>query len=696
MSENDEPWTLFKGAWIALDNLIPRAEVEIKPEPIKPDELNAWLQANPALNATPLMIISLAYYLFKAPSLPKSGLLKLTAPNIFRYFSEREVQLITSEVEDYVKINPNIANEIEPEGTCLLKAIAAITGGLNATIIRNLGIELKLQDLDYQPPHYKHLNKLSLLVDGVLPALHPDIFAADFLAFCLEKYSINQEAKWIFAALRITKDNFFSAAEETHSHFDRLNRLAFDSHTTLAQVWPVQALSEAMDNQLYSSWIALHMSKESFSTPLKEISPPALTACINREIAPEYEALYLTKLADFLMVQKQFNFETVTVFIQKARAIYDTEIAGNFDKISPNFASIITVCTKYYQCAGDYAEALDCSRKALQTYRGFVEQDYSAFVIKYTQCLDRQANILTTMGDLDAAVPAIEEAVYILNNVAANFPQNNSYLAQSLITLANCLARAGKKNEGLKYISQAHNLYKELAINDSCMYEMDHYKCLFHLRNHIMLAENVDELIKISYLIMELGNELPLEEQHSINELMSSFTTAGNWLLDVEGEERKIECRMTAKGIYEKLSVRNFSEYGPIFADYLTRFSNWLYEIGHERLRYQVNGAELFMLDMLYTNEPDTYRASYAISMIQVSILLAKMGNYDNAISKNKKGIEMLEIEVEKNFTETAPWLVNGYRNLYFKFNKLGNIDEANHALQKAQDIQKQIDMNKS
>ena len=262
LDSKDERLELLESAWGELNALRRDSEeasvAEKKPLPIDGASFRAW-EAKPDVPSTPLMILALAVYVFETDCLKETGksIANLSIQKIFRYLSKKEADRIEKEVNEYSNTHSMKRGELEFEGVLLIKAVAAIAGELDYDALRAL-IQYLNGKVDYGLPGVKILRRLSVLTDGLVPAMGPDLLAADFLIYCLSEFAKSDAEEWVLAATGITEvDRGNVDNERVEQNFSRLNRLIGDSERVLYRSWPIEAIKNKVNNNnAFSQFLA--------------------------------------------------------------------------------------------------------------------------------------------------------------------------------------------------------------------------------------------------------------------------------------------------------------------------------------------------------------------------------------------------------------------------------------------------------
>ncbi len=222
-------WQLFQAAWSRIIQL--KNQPESSP-PINQSDFKQW-QLSHVLHGTPLFIIAYAINL-----VDDTDKIDLSGVQVLNGLLEREIKSLSAEAENL---------GIDCSAVVILKALAAISGGLNQTQLAQMRNQ---QGLDWLP----NAQALSGLTDwqhattdangnqfsGQLSALQPDMLAATLLANQL--HNNDHSGLLQFAALDV--------APQIKNASSRLARLIHDATQVLELPWPMQSLIELVPGNL--------------------------------------------------------------------------------------------------------------------------------------------------------------------------------------------------------------------------------------------------------------------------------------------------------------------------------------------------------------------------------------------------------------------------------------------------------------
>ncbi|NBQ67740.1 MAG: toll/interleukin-1 receptor domain-containing protein, partial [Nitrosomonadaceae bacterium] len=124
--------------------------------------------------------------------------------------------------------------QLDPHCLVMLRALAAIAGKLPGEALRQLIQASETLPLDIHLPALSQLKQTSLWLNGGIPALQPDLLAADLLHHALTQIADDQAGIWQYNAL--------AAAPDQREASSMLGRLIHDTQFILQRAWPLQAL----------------------------------------------------------------------------------------------------------------------------------------------------------------------------------------------------------------------------------------------------------------------------------------------------------------------------------------------------------------------------------------------------------------------------------------------------------------------
>ncbi|PTQ77565.1 hypothetical protein C8R26_10752 [Nitrosomonas oligotropha] len=214
---NADAWQLFQEAWKQLHQRQQRA---VPPLPLTPAAFHHWQQRH-TTHRRPLFVLALAVHCMKQP-----GAHELNAPEILRALVQQyEINRLVKEAKQM---------QLDPHCLVMLRALAAIAGKLPGEALRQLIQASETPPLDIHLPALNQLKQTSLWLDGGIPALQPDLLAADLLHHALTQIADDQAGAWQYCAL--------AAAPDQCEASSILGRLIHDAQFILQRSWPLQAL----------------------------------------------------------------------------------------------------------------------------------------------------------------------------------------------------------------------------------------------------------------------------------------------------------------------------------------------------------------------------------------------------------------------------------------------------------------------
>lgn len=215
--EDSQGWHIFEAAWQKIRSL---KEMPTNVLPLDQASFEQW-QKSDKLHLRPLFIIAFALHLSECPSD-----IRLQGPAIIRELVNRERQRLKIEIDKLNKNRTEMGEKpLQFEALQLLFALAGIVGQLNKNAIAALQA---VNCDDIQIPSPRELDKTSLWRAGGIPALQPDLLAAQLLNDELNNEFISP-GPWLLTCLIFSGDR-----QKIAESLSQLGRLRFDHNILFA------------------------------------------------------------------------------------------------------------------------------------------------------------------------------------------------------------------------------------------------------------------------------------------------------------------------------------------------------------------------------------------------------------------------------------------------------------------------------
>jgi len=638
LNDAEEEWSLMESAWYRLNKLeILSSQEESKIEdiflPIKKIELITWLKRqnliDMGLNSTPLMIIALSLYLFKKKNRNEIQLSQLRFPKIIRSLSEYEEDRITQEIEKAKKAK-YISSDVMSEGVLLIKAMATITDGMDDKIVRNLIEDLKRYDIDYLPPEAKYLKSknLSLWENAQLPALTPDILAADFLFYCLKNYAQNQEAEWIFSVMGLNKTSR-QTDKQISNNFTRLDRLIFDSKAKLTQSWPINALCSAIQKERHhSEWISHHLAKDNGFSPLLPLIVQSLRASLTYPQPPVMEAYCLMNLSQRCGNKKNENEEAIELG-RRAIAIYKLLSKQDYNLIGGELAKTRSNLSNRLVKIGNIDEALLESKQAINIFKDLVNSGNMSHLPDAGRVLIAHSALLFKAGKLDQALLASREAVNIFQSIGNNYSGFETDLAKTLINHSIYLVKTGDFADGIHKELLAIKIIETLSRDNYNSHVPCLAQCLHNLSIHLMEASDAD-INKVIHQAAKIYQDIATN-----NCIASSpvLTQCLGCLLGQLGNVRlnSALCAVQyATSIYKDLIQLEYNKYAPNLGQCLSTLASLLSKTDNQAAAVNTYQQLIDLYRILSKENGPVYALKLARRLTDLSILIFSLDQSDD------------------------------------------------------------------
>lgn len=511
---NADAWQLFQEAWQSLHQRQQRA---VPPLPLTPAAFHQWQQRH-ATHRHPLFVLALAVHGMQQP-----GAHELNAPEILRALVQQyEINRLVKEAKQM---------QLDPHCLVMLRALATIAGKLSGEALRQLIQASDTLQLDIRLPALNQLKQTSLWLDGGIPALQPDLFAADLLHHALTEIVDDQAGAWQYCA--------FKAAPNKQEASSNLGRLIHDVQSILQRAWPLQVLIDwvVMDGERIITTNGALCRSNNLERSLLPLANAVWVRMVLTcdQLAQENFAEYGPTLANSLnnwsisLADSGLRAEALSV-IKRAIGIYERLAEGNnFVVYGNDFALTLNNLSIRLAERGQHEEALLAIKRAVNIYERLTKFNFVAYGPNLALSLNNLSIHLSDSEQHAEALIAIKRTISVYEHLAEeNFTVYGQRLAASLSNWSLYLARSRARTEALTAIECAVTIYEKLAESNFAAY----------------------------------GSELAL--------------VLNNWSLRLVENGRGAEALAVVKravAIREQLAQENFAAYGPALANSLDNWS---------------------------------------------------------------------------------------------------------------------------
>ena len=440
-------WELFQAAWQQLHR---RKQLAVPPLPLTESSFQQWQQLN-AAHRRPLFVLALAIHRMLQPDARD-----LSAPVILRALVQQyEINRLVKEAKQL---------SLDPYSLVMLRALAGISGKLDSAALRQLIPASETLPLDIRLPVLNQLKQTSLWSQDEVPALQPDLLAADLLHYALTEVAGDQAGAWQYCTLVAAADS-----RETSSI---LGRLIHDAQFILKRPWPLSALIDWVTQDAERSAVlnaALRRNNLEWTLLPLAIATNQSAVQTYEQLAQDNFAVYGPALAMSLnnlsshLAESGKRAEGLTA-IERAVTIYEQLAQDNFAAYGPYLALGLNNLSNRLAESGRRAEALTAVKRAVTIREQLAQVNFIAYDPALAQSLTSLSNRLGESDRGAEGLVAIERVVAIYEQMTqANFAAYSPALARSLNNLSNCLAESGRCAEGLAAIERAVAIYEQLA-----------------------------------------------------------------------------------------------------------------------------------------------------------------------------------------------------------------------------------------
>ena len=412
LTSETDLWCLFSGTYNKYCELLGQQNARENDtlsldEPGIRQRYISWLKQSES-HTNPLMTIALAVYL---ASHSESAVLErefeLKGVEVIRYFTKKEEFLIVNELKRHNN-NQRCSEEVDIGSMLLLKAITAICVYLDEIDIREYSEYISLDNVDYKIPKTSTLRSLSILSSGKLEALSPDIIAADFLAYCLDKYAKGNAGFWV---LPLLAQDFYDVrrGDEFLDRIARLKRLVDDAVNILGHEWPIEDLSQKLNYypNFCEKFVELTSDKELGSNLNPFLAQALRIAVSQKSISPEKRSFYYSVIGSLPCVKEE---EAIYVLYQ-AIQLLNSLAEQDKDKFGPSLAANYFHLAQQVASIGNFITAISAAEAARAGFKKYLDHDrpsYTGLLLKVELLL---SDLYSKNDDNDLAVMSMHEAV---------------------------------------------------------------------------------------------------------------------------------------------------------------------------------------------------------------------------------------------------------------------------------------------
>jgi hypothetical protein len=412
LASSDHAWELFQQGRAQMQRVL---ALSAAPALARKD-FNAWLAQDPH-NADPLLILAFALNLLYDPSARGLG-----RADILQSVVRREC----ARIKQTLLPHP----DVQYEGALLLTAITALTGGLSMADVGVLNANL--QDDGIQLPGALALKRTPLWQDNVLPAIQPDILAAQLIHVVFQDFLATPAriGAWVWQGLILGDPD----VEQLRGRLSRLANLSIDWS---GQVGGQYLLIDALE--------------------------------VDQDKAIRLEEALTTG------TQLEWPLFGLAVVVGKLTLGYwEAKAAEDFTQYGPNLAGSLTNLAVHLTAQGDHNSALQALQRAVPIYENLAHQNFGTYDAGLAMSLNNLAQSLEKQGDREGALKLIRRAVSIFEGLAQEgLAVHESNFAMSLNNFAQHLADQGDYTEALEAIKKAVAIREGLAKQNFAAYGAD-------------------------------------------------------------------------------------------------------------------------------------------------------------------------------------------------------------------------------
>ncbi|MGW7210019.1 tetratricopeptide repeat protein [Streptomyces sp. NPDC054837] len=297
------------------------------------------------------------------------------------------------------------------------------------------------------------------------------------------------------------------------------------------------------------------------------------------------------------------------------------------------------------------------------------------------------------LGQREEALEAITEAADIYRQLAAARPDAfQPDLASSLNNLSNCLAELGRREEALKASIEAADIYRQLAAARPDAFQPDLATSLNNLSNCLAELGRLEEALEAITEATDICRELAAARPDAFRpDLATSLNNLSIRLAGLGRLEEALEAITEATDIRRELAAARPDAFQPDLATSLNNLTVRLALLGRleEALEAITEAADIYR--QLAAARPDAFQPDLATSLNNLSNCLAELGRREEALEASIEAADIYRQLAAARPDAFQPDLATSLNNLSIWLGKLGRRDEALEAITEATDIRREL-----
>ncbi|SET60600.1 Tetratricopeptide repeat-containing protein [Nitrosospira multiformis] len=660
-------WCLFQQSWQRIHQL---RHVSPPSLPMSAEGFKEWgCQAE--LRSRPLFILALTIRLMLDPSARE-----LNGNVIIRVLTQQyEVSRLRKEAKK---------RNIDENSLVMLRALAVIPGQLEGQVLRQLIEESTRLKLDIQLPALRQLIDTSLWVQGAIPALQPDLLAADLLHYALTELAEDQSGQWQYVGLEAAVD-----IAEASSIF---GRLIHDAQNVLGQRWPLSSLIDwVCEERMRCERLSFALNRNYLERTLLPLAIAVERVLLVHADLPQTQALHLRSLS--LRLGETGEREASLRASQRAVAIYEQLAADNFSAYGPDLASSLSSLSISLAEIGEREAGLQIIRRAVTIHEQLAQENFAVYGSGLAMSLNNLSNHLAGSGARKESLQAIQAAAEIHERLAKeNLAAFGPDLATSLHNLSNRLANNGESGAALDACLRAVEIREQLAQDNFAAHGYGLGTSLHSLANHLRGSGKHSAALQAIQQAVAIYEQLAKENFAAYGSDWAGGLTNLSVHLANNGEHSAaLQAIQRAVAIYERLAQENSAVHRPALALSLNNLSNRLAESGEHGAALQAIQRAIAIREQLAQENFAAYGSDLAMSLINLCTDLSNSGEWNAALQACLRAVEIYEQLAADNFAAYAPDLAGSLHILSIRLAESGERKRATHACLRGVEIYEQL-----
>jgi len=300
---------------------------------------------------------------------------------------------------------------------------------------------------------------------------------------------------------------------------------------------------------------------------------------------------------------------------------------------------------------------------------------------------------LSEVGRREEALKVVQEAVELYRELAHRQPEAfRPNLARSLSNLGVRWSEVGRREEALKVVQEAVELYRELTQRQPEAFQPDLARSLSNLGVRWSEVGRREEALKVVQEAVEYYRELAHKQPEAFRpDLARSLNNLGVRWSEVGKREEALKVVQEAVELYRELAHRQPEAFRLNLARSLSNLGVRWSEVGRSEEALKVVQEAVEFYRELTQRQPEAFRPDLASSLNNLGGRLRGVGRREEALEVEQEAVEFYRELTQRQPEAFQPDLAQSLSNLSVMLSEVGRREEALKAEQEAVGLRREL-----